>query len=52
MGDTDDFASEGGVIDLEVESDQIRIVVNAGAAEQNRLRISSKLLSLARIVKK
>jgi hypothetical protein len=52
VGDTDGFTSEGGVIDLQVAGDRIRILINLEAAEQSRLRISSKLLSLARIVKK
>jgi hypothetical protein len=52
VGDTSNFTSEGGVIDLEVEGDKIRILINMEAAEQNSLRISSRLLSLARIVKK
>ena len=51
VGDTDNFTSEGGVINLLLESDRIRILINVDAAEQGRLRISSKLLSLARIVK-
>lgn len=52
VGDTDNFTAEGGMIDLEVEGDRIRILINLGAAEQGRLRISSRLLSLAKIVKK
>jgi hypothetical protein len=52
VGDTDNFISEGGMIDLHVEGDRIRILVNMDAAELGRLRISSKLLSLARIVRK
>ena len=52
VGDSGNFTSEGGVIDLQVEGDKIRILINAQAAEQSRLRISSRLLSLARIVKK
>jgi YfiR/HmsC-like len=51
VGDTRDFTSQGGVINLQLESDRIRILINMDTAEQGRLRISSKLLSLARIVK-
>jgi YfiR/HmsC-like len=51
VGDTHDFTSQGGVINLQLESDRIRILINTNAVEQGRLRISSKLLSLARIVK-
>jgi YfiR/HmsC-like len=52
VGDTGNFTAEGGIIGLEVEDDRIRILINLGAAEQGRVRISSRLLSLARIVKK
>jgi hypothetical protein len=52
VGDVGNFTSEGGVIDMEVDGDRIQILINLAAAEQGRLRISSKLLSLARIVKK
>jgi hypothetical protein len=51
VGDTRDFTAHGGVINLQLESDRVRILINMDAAEQGRLRISSKLLSLARIVK-
>jgi hypothetical protein len=52
VGESDEFTTEGGVIDLKVDGDRIRILVNLEAAEQSHLRISSKLLSLAKIVKK
>jgi hypothetical protein len=52
VGDAGNFTSEGGMIDLLLEGDRIRILVNTEAADLGRLRISSKLLSLARIVKK
>jgi hypothetical protein len=52
VGDTGNFTAEGGMINLQVDGDRIRILINLGAAEQGRLRISSRLLSLARIVSK
>lgn len=52
VGDSANFNSEGGVINLQVDDDKIRILINMEAAMQNGLRISSRLLSLARIVKK
>lgn len=52
VGDSDNFTTDGGVIDLQVDGDKIRILINVQAAEQSGLRISSRLLSLARIVKK
>lgn len=52
IGDTDNFIAEGGIIDLPLDGDRIRIDINLDAAEKARLRISSKLLGLAHIVKK
>lgn len=52
VGDTDGFPAEGGVVDLKLEGGRIRIEVNVEAALRERLRISSRLLSLAQIVKK
>ncbi len=51
VGEADDFASDGGVASLSVESGKVRIQVNVEAATKKGLRISSKLLSLAQIVK-
>jgi hypothetical protein len=50
VGETETFASEGGVINFRIEAGTVRIQVNVDAAEQAKLRISSKLLSLAQIV--
>ncbi len=51
IGDTEGFASQGGIVNLKVESGKIRIRINVGVAEQQKLRISSRLLGLAEIVK-
>lgn len=51
VGESDGFAAGGGVIGFKLEGGRVRLEVNVGAAEQSKLRISSKLLSLARIVK-
>ena len=51
VGDTGNFAAEGGVINLKLEDGRIRLQVNVEAADRQGLRISSKLLSLAQIVK-
>jgi uncharacterized protein DUF4154 len=51
VGESDGFAAGGGMIGFKLEGGRVRLEVNVGAAEQNRLRISSKLLSLAHIVK-
>jgi hypothetical protein len=52
VGETDTFASEGGVINFQIDSGKVRLQVNVDAAEHSKLRISSKLLSLAQIVKR
>jgi hypothetical protein len=51
VGETEGFASSGVVINFIVEDSRVRFEVNVDAAERANLRISSKLLSLARIVK-
>jgi len=52
VGETDAFASEGGMINFKIEGGRVRLQVNLEAAEEANLRISSTLLSLAQIVKK
>jgi uncharacterized protein DUF4154 len=52
VGETDTFASEGGMINFKIEGGRVRLQVNLEAAEEANLRISSTLLSLAQIVKK
>jgi uncharacterized protein DUF4154 len=51
VGDGDRFAETGGVAQLILENGRMRFAVNVGAARRARLKISSKLLSLARIIK-
>jgi hypothetical protein len=51
VGDADQFAAMGGVAQLIVENDQMRFAVNVDAANRAHIKISSKLLGLARIVK-
>jgi hypothetical protein len=50
IGETRDFAAQGGMIGLLMENARVRFEVNLQAARQMRLSISSKLLSLARRV--
>jgi hypothetical protein len=50
VGEMTEFAERGGVICFKVEQDRIRLEINVAAAERSRLRISSQLLKLARIV--
>jgi hypothetical protein len=51
VSDGDGFAESGGVAQLIVENDRMRFAINIAAAQRGRLNISSKLLSLATIVK-
>jgi len=49
VGETGDFIAGGGMINLRLEEARVRVEINPDAAERARLRISSKLLSLAEI---
>ena len=51
VGDGDRFAEEGGIAQLILENDRMRFAVNVAAAHRGKLKISSKLLSLAKIIK-
>jgi hypothetical protein len=51
VGEAAGFAARGGIINLTKEENRLRFEVNIDAAAETRLKISSKLFSLARIVK-
>jgi len=51
VGDADHFADSGGTIGLMLEENRIRFAINTDAAESAGLKISSKLLALAKIVR-
>jgi hypothetical protein len=51
VGDADRFAAQGGVAQLIVEDGRVRFAINVAAAQRARLALSSRLLSLATIVK-
>jgi YfiR/HmsC-like len=51
VSDCDRFAELGGVAQLILEKDRMRFAINVAAAQRARLQLSSKLLSLAKIVK-
>lgn len=51
VSDAANFAESGGVAQLIIENDRIRFAINISSSQRGRLNISSKLLSLARIVK-
>jgi hypothetical protein len=50
IGETEGFAVLGGIINLTVDGNKVHFEVNPLAAERAGLKISSKLLSLAKIV--
>lgn len=47
IGDTPGFAQRGGIINFVVEDNRVRFEINADAAKQANINISSRLLSLA-----
>jgi len=51
VGDSDSFARNGGMIGLVRTGDQVQLQVNLEATEASRLKISSRLLNLATIVR-
>ncbi len=52
VGETDDFTAAGGMIAFQIAGPRVRIQIDLETAERSRLKISSKLLSLAEIVKR
>ena len=52
VGETEDFTSNGGIINFKLEDSRVRVEIDRGAAERAKLRISSKLLSLAHTLKR
>jgi hypothetical protein len=51
VGEVEDFLELGGAIRILTEGDRMRFAVNLEAARRNQLRISAKLLSLAKSVR-
>ena len=51
VSDGRDFARSGGTIELFVESGRMRFLINTDAADRAGVRLSSRLLSLAKIVR-
>ena len=47
VGESDDFLADGGVINLTLKESRMRIFVNTEAVARLKIRISSKLLTLA-----
>jgi hypothetical protein len=49
VGETSDFIELGGMIKFTLEQGKVRFEINRSAAERVKLRISSRLLQLARL---
>lgn len=50
VGDIDRFAEQGGMVNLVMKGNSVSLEINTGAAERGQIKISSKLLKLARVV--
>ena len=50
VADMDNFVESGGMIQFVMEEKRVRFVIDVGASSKARLKVSSKLLSLARAV--
>jgi hypothetical protein len=51
VGESEGFTEDGGVINFKLDDGKLRFEIDVDAAARENLRISSKLLSLAQIVK-
>ena len=51
VGETEQFADAGGIIQLTMINGKVHMVINQAAAERAGLKISAKLLSLARVIR-
>jgi hypothetical protein len=51
VGESEDFAERGGGIQFFLEENKMRFSINVDAVQRARLKVSSKLLALARIVR-
>jgi hypothetical protein len=51
IGDTDGFTAQGGVVRLYMEDGRLRFEINMSRAERARLRVSARMLGLAKIVR-
>jgi len=51
VGETDRFTQLGGIINFIMDGDKVRFEINADTVERTRLKISSKLLTLAKVVR-
>jgi hypothetical protein len=50
IGTSEDFLASGGMLRLQIENNRMRFDVNVGAIGRTKIKLSSKLLALARSV--
>ena len=50
VGESEGFAIAGGTIQFAIEQDRVRFLINPDAAENAGIKVSSKLLALAKVV--
>jgi len=51
IGESDRFGQQGGIITFVMEDETVRFEINTSVADQSRLKVSSKLLALAKGVR-
>jgi hypothetical protein len=51
VSDGKDFSQAAGIIELYVEGGRMRFAINLDAADRSGLRLSSRLLGLAKIIR-
>ena len=50
MGEAEHFVQDGGMIEFFLEDNKVRFNINLDAAERAKLKISARLLALAKTV--
>jgi hypothetical protein len=50
VADMDNFVESGGMVQLVLEDNRVRLAIDVGATARAHLKVSSKLLALARVV--
>jgi len=50
VGETDNFAQQGGIINFAIEENKVRLQINLEAASRARVKISAKVIAVARLV--
>lgn len=50
VSDIEGFAESGGAMELVMQGDRVRFIVNLNTATQSKLRVSAKLLALAHVI--